>query len=237
MSHDFVRNEHHIFGLKLRYKMMKAACDLVVFEHHQDFYPKLSPMDKQYFDDKSYKFRLPPRLPIKERILVECDQVQAKYTVESFRYISHMLLNSPICDAGYELELIEKIQGPVTGSVKEQLQLCFCPFSEYMRPFRKRYNFDHLFQDTSKSEKYDGRYYHLCCNCTGPMTVSELYSHCRKSIGKKTSYRYSPFHEMLLYFLEFQYSFECPVVSVFKNTQTVAKKGKKVGTYKFKVKK
>ena len=65
LKYKFIKNEHHVFGLKFRYKMMKAACDLIIADYYTKFYKDRSPIEQYYYQKNSCKFSLPNKVQVK----------------------------------------------------------------------------------------------------------------------------------------------------------------------------
>lgn len=235
LKYKFIKNEHHVFGLKFRYKMMKAACDLVIADYFSNMYKDKSPIEKYYYRQKSYKFSLPNKLQIKERIKISYDEFQSVYTEEIFRYVSYLLVNSALFDAGAQFEVMKQLEPPVTGSVNEELALCFCPFSTAMYPFRRKHNIDlHFNRTTTGFKNLNGKSYLFACDCDRPMTVRELYTHCREAATVvRRRQIHSPFHAMVCYFLEFQYRKEIPTCQIIGDHEPLGKKDKRVNSFKY----
>ena len=171
---------------------------------------------------------------MKERIKYSYNEFQSVYTEEIFRYVSHLLVNSALFDAGAQFEVMKQLEPPVTGGVNEELALCFCPFSQAMHPFRRKHNIDLHFNKNSGIKNLDGKTYRFACDCDRPMTVKELYAHCREAATfHRRRQVHSPFHAMVCYCLEFQYSKEIPTCEIIGDHEPLGKKDKRVNTFKY----
>ena len=235
LKYNFVKNNDHVFGLKFRYRMMKAAQDLYIYTKFSLDYQDLSPCEQYNYDKFSYKFTLPPKVPLKERIKIIKDQSNLKFTEDHYRYIANMIVDNPIYDLGFQFEALKVLEPTVTGGIKDELKCCYCPFGYDSFALRERAGLGSLLPQDEETLIYDADHkYEYTCGCKGPMTPKELYAHCQevKTRGENRGYQ-SPFHNMFLLFLEFLYIHELPNEDFVGDYERYGKKHKSVLKFKY----
>ena len=235
LKYKFVKNNEHVFGLKFRYRMMKAAQDLYIFTRFAAVYEDLSPCEEYNYKKLSYKFTLPPKVPLKERIDVVRDHSNLKFTEDHYRYIANMIVNNPIYDLGFQFEALKVLEPSVTGGITDELKCCYCPFGYDSFALREKAGLGSLLPQDKETIVYDAdRRYEYTCGCKGPMTPKELYAHCQEVMKRGFNRGYhSPFHNMFLLFLEFLYINELPNEDFTGDYERYGKKHKSVLKFKY----